>query len=95
MSQSNEILITIESENMPKKTKSGRRKDAWFVPVRGSYLPIAWQGWLTYLPFVAYLVYSLFFAFDYTGNSLKAVLWIVPNWVAAAVVMTWIAKQKS
>ncbi len=71
------------------------RKGAWFVPLRGSYLPYSWQGWLTYIPFTAYLVYTLIVAFAYTGNNLKAVLWIVPNWVAAAVVMTWIAKQKS
>jgi hypothetical protein len=71
------------------------RKDAWFVPVRGSYLPVSLQGWFTYLPFLAYLGYSWYVAFAYTGNNLKAVLWIFPNWVAAAAVMTWLAKAKS
>ena len=71
------------------------RKGAWFTPLRGSYIPVSWQGWLTYIPFVAYLIYSLIVAFDYTGNNWKAVLWIVPNWTAAAVVMTWLAKVKS
>jgi hypothetical protein len=81
---------------MVKKTQKLKiRKGAWFVAIRGSYLPVSWQGWFTYLPFTAYLVYSLIVAFAYTGNNLKAVLWIVPNWVAAAVVMTWIAKQTS
>ncbi len=65
------------------------------MPVRGSYLPASWQGWLTYVPFTAYLAYSIIVAFAYTGNNLKAALWIVPNWTAAAVIMTWIAKQKS
>lgn len=63
--------------------------------LRGSYIPISWQGWLTYIPYVVYLVYSIVVAFIYTGNTWKAVLWIVPNAVAAVVVMTWIAKQKS
>ena len=81
---------------MSTKTQKPKIKNgAWFVRIRGSYLPASWQGWLTYLPFTAYLVYSLIVAFDYTGNTLKAVLWIVPNWVAAAVVMTWVAKTTS
>lgn len=71
------------------------KNGAWFVAVRGSFLPCSWQGWLTYAPFTLYLLYSLWVAFEYTGNNLKAVLWVVPNWVAATVVMTWIAQQKS
>jgi hypothetical protein len=78
---------------MAKKPKI--RKGAWFVRLRGSYLPVSLPGWLTYIPFTAYLVYSWFVAFAYTGNNLKAVLWIVPNWVAAAVVMTYVAKRTS
>ena len=81
---------------MKKKQKLPKlKKGAWFIPLRGSYLPFSWQGWLTYVPFVAYLVYTVIVAFDYTGNNFKAVLWIVPNFVAAAVIMTWLAKQKS
>ncbi len=71
------------------------KKGAWFVPLRGSYLPMSWQGWLTYIPFTFYLAYSWAVAFAYTGSNVKAVLWIVPNWVAAAIVMTWVAKTKS
>ena len=82
---------------MPKKqTKAPKqRKGTWFIPVRGSYLPVSWQGWLTYIPFIAYLIYSIVVATKYTGNDLKAILWIVPNWIAATIVMTWIAKNKS
>jgi len=78
-----------------KTSKLKVRKGAWFVRVRGSYLPVSWQGWLTYIPYVAYLVYTIVVAFAYTGNTWKAILWIVPNAVAAGVIMTWIAKQKS
>jgi hypothetical protein len=78
-----------------KKSKIKARKGAWFVAVRGSYLPWSWQGWLTYIPYSAYLVYTVIVAVNYTGNWYKAVLWIVPNWVAALVVMTWLAKRTS
>jgi hypothetical protein len=78
-----------------KPTNLKHKKGAWFVPLRGSYIPISWQGWLTYIPFMGYLVYSLVVGHQYTGNDLKTVLWVVPNWVAAAVVMTWLAKSKS
>jgi hypothetical protein len=80
---------------MPKKTKSKVKKGAWFVAVRGSYLPASWQGWLSYIPFVGYLAFSWHVAFWYTGTTPKAVLWIVPNWVAATAVMTWLAKRTS
>jgi hypothetical protein len=80
---------------MPKNKVPKHRKDAWFVAVRGSYLPISWKGWLTYLPFLAYLAFSVTTAIDYTGSYIKAVIWIVPNWVAAAVIMTWVAKITS
>jgi hypothetical protein len=71
------------------------KKGAWFVKFRGSYIPVNTKGWLTYIPYVAYMVYTIIVAFAYTGNNFKAMLWIVPNFVAAAVIMTWIAKRTS
>lgn len=76
---------------MPKKTK----KDKWFVAVRGSYLPNNWLGWLTYLPFTAYLIFAVVFGLRDTDTNQQAVLFILPNWVAAAAVLTWIAKRTS
>ena len=76
---------------MARKTK----KPKWFVAVRGSYLPNSWQGWLTYIPFTAYLVFVLVYGWKFTDSTAKAILFIVPNWVAAAVVMTWLAKRTS
>jgi len=78
-----------------KNTRPKPRKDAWFVPVRGSYLPASWQGWLTYLPFVAYLVFTLVYAVNWISSLAQAILFIVPNFVAAAAVMTWVAKRMS
>ena len=71
------------------------KKDKWFKPVRGSYLPNNWKGWLTYLPFVAYLVFAVFFAWQYSDNNAQALLLIAPNWIAATAVMTWLAKRTS
>jgi hypothetical protein len=76
---------------MARKTKSQR----WFIPVRGSYLPNNWLGWLTYLPFTAYLAFALVFGWRDTNSTNQAILFIVPNWIAAAAVMTWIAKRTS
>lgn len=76
---------------MKKKQQSKK----WFVKVRGSYLPNSWQGWLTYVPFVIFLA-TVFIAVDRNSHSVSDTLYgIFPQWVAAAVVMTWFAKQKS
>jgi hypothetical protein len=81
---------------MTKKAKRPKaKKGAWFVPVRGSYLPASAAGWWTYVPFVAYLLFSLIVALNYTTSRVTALLFIVPNWVAAAAIMTYIAARKS
>lgn len=76
---------------MSKKSKDQK----WFIPVRGSYLPNNWLGWLTYLPFTSYLVFSVVVGWRYSFNKYEAILFIVPNWVAAVVIMTWLAKRTS
>ena len=74
----------------PKKVTPG-----WFVPIRGSYLPRSWQGWLTYLPFAGYLIFAAVYSADMSNNLAQFLLYVVPNWTAATVVMTWIAKRMS
>lgn len=76
---------------MVKNSKS----DKWFKPVRGSYLPNNWKGWLTYLPFLAYLAFAVVFGAQYADNTMQAILLIVPNWIAATVVMAWVAAHAS
>jgi hypothetical protein len=76
---------------MPKKSK----KQKWFIPVRGSYLPNSWQGWLTYIPYTAYLLFALVYGCRDTNSTSQAILFIVPNWVVATSVMTWLAKRTS
>jgi hypothetical protein len=75
---------------MPKRSK----RNKWFIPVRGSYLPNSWQAWALYIPFTAYLVFTLVAGWK-ADTFTHAILFIVPNWIAAAVVMTWIAKRSS
>lgn len=71
------------------------KKNRWFIKVRGSYLPGSWQGWLTYIPFLAFLVISLVATIHSQATLTMAVLLVFPQWVAAAVVMTWLAARKS
>lgn len=73
------------------KAKSG----AWFIRVRGSYLPNSWQGALTYIPYLAYLIGVLIFVLLRHDSLWLAVFTVVPNWIAALVIMTWLAKAKS
>lgn len=74
-----------------KKPKPG----VWFVPIRGSYLPVSAAGWLTYIPYVAYLVFVFIYSSHVTASLITTVLYVVPNWVAASAVLTWIAFHKS
>ncbi len=76
---------------MAKKSK----KDKWFTPVRGSYLPNNWKGWLTYVPFIAFLLFSAWVDWDHNDSHSYAALIIAADWVAAVVIMTWLAKRTS
>lgn len=76
---------------MSKKTKSKE----WFIRVRGSYLPSSWQGWLLYIPFTIFLLTVLIAAIRTQHSVSDALYMIFPQWVAAAVVMTWVASNKS
>lgn len=72
-----------------------KQSNKWFIRVRGSYLPNSWEGWLSYVPFTIFLLTVLIAAMR-TQHSVSDVFYMIfPQWVAAAVVMTWIAKQKS
>jgi len=69
--------------------------DVWFRKVRGSYLPCSWQGWLLYIPYTAYILGIVAYVTAHDYDKLLSVFLVVPNWVAALAVMTWIAKAKS
>ena len=67
----------------------------WFISIRGSYLPANFKGWLMYIPYLSYLIFTLIVGIKYTSSILLAILVIVPNWVVAAIIMTFIAARKS
>ena len=80
---------------MKKQKLPKLRKGAWFIKVRGSYLPYTLKGYLTYIPFVAFLIVVLVHVI-HTEDTLSGALYMIfPEWVAAAVVMTWLASRKS
>ncbi|HSX53138.1 MAG TPA: hypothetical protein VLF90_02085 [Patescibacteria group bacterium] len=80
---------------MTKRKNIKVRKGAWFIKVRGSYLPYSWQGWLSYIPFVGFLVWSIIWAFNTSQPVSQTALLLFPSWIAAAVVMTWLAARTS
>ncbi len=84
---------------MPKKSTKSRAKkvkrDIWFKKVRGSYLPASWQGWLTYVPFILYLVAVLIVAFNTQDTFFGYLMVVFPQFVAATVVMTYVASKTS
>jgi hypothetical protein len=78
-----------------KKTAKKLKTKQWFYAVRGSYLPKSWQGWLLYIPFTAFLVAVSVLAICNEVTVTDRLLAVFPQWVAAAVVMTWVARLKS
>ncbi len=81
---------------MRKHTKPKKfQKDIWFYKVRGSYLPATWQGWLTYLPFTIFLLWSGGVIYGFTNSLALFFILLFTVWVAGAVVMSWIASKKS
>lgn len=70
-----------------------KRKHPWFKAIRGSYIPVSGKGWLTYIPFVGYLVFSFFVVKDHSSSNLLTCFEVLAQWGFAGFVMTWIAKR--
>lgn len=77
-----------------KKTPKPR-KGAWFVKVRGSYLPASWQGWLTYIPYVSFLVASMIYVNQTASTLIEIPVRVLPYWVSAVIIMHWVASRNS
>jgi hypothetical protein len=71
------------------------KKTTWFVKTRGSYLPNSWQAWVLYIPYTAYLAGLAIYVLNGPYSLWNAVFILVPNWVVALIIMTWIAEQTS
>ena len=87
--------MATKKTTLKKKQHPKAQRIIWFKTVRGSYIPVSWEGWLLYLPFTVYLISASIYGFQDTNSTLEAMMFVVPNWVAAAAVMTWIAKRLS
>lgn len=80
---------------MLEAMKRTKRNNKWFVKVRGSYIPNNSYGWLTYIPYLAFVVAVPLYVFSHVDNRWLGLLIIIPNYVAAGVVMTWLAAHES
>jgi len=76
------------------KAKKQSKQQAWFKPLRGSYIPITWMGWLMYVPYIGYL-YLTYILLMSNRPVLDTILFLIPYWIAGVVVMHWFAKLKS
>ena len=77
------------------KKKYAAKKGVWFAKFRGSYIPASWQGWLTYVPYVGFLLASMWYVNQSSNHLYEIPIRIVPYWVSAVVVMLWLARRKS
>jgi hypothetical protein len=82
---------------MTNKTKRSKKpkKGAWFVSLRGSYIPVSSAGWWTYVPYVAYLALVFIYAVKDISSLAVKIVFIAVTWFAATLVMTYIASKKS
>ena len=74
---------------------SKRKSKKWFIAVRGSYLPNSREGWLTYIPYTAYLVLVAYIGWHFIDSRIISILFVLAFWIAATILMTDIAKHKS
>ncbi|GAC1391693.1 MAG: hypothetical protein NVSMB46_05150 [Candidatus Saccharimonadales bacterium] len=78
-----------------KRKNSGAHTKPWFIVTRGSYLPCSLSGWLTYIPYTVYILGVLVYVFVHHEYIYRGLFIVVPNWVAAAAVMNYVASRKS
>jgi hypothetical protein len=71
------------------------KSQAWFKPLRKSYIASTYQGALCYIPFVSYLLLSAIVVIRYMSSKFVAVFVIIPNWLAAYLLMTAFARSRS
>jgi len=75
--------------------KSKSKKLAWFRKVRGSYLPLSWQGLAIYFVYVSYVI-ALPVIWYQDGHRLRELLFsIIPLMVAAALLTQYVASKST
>lgn len=76
-----------------KKRKA--KRGAWYVKVRGSYLPANWQGVLMQLVLLGLGIGLLLQAYDDTRPLAIVIITFVLEIIGLGALFTWIAKNKS
>jgi len=80
---------------MKQKKYPKPKKDAWFIPVRRSYLPSNWKGWASYVPFIGILVGATLWEVHTKESFGASLIHLFPFYIAVGVVMQWFASSKS
>lgn len=84
---------TKKQSNKTKLTQA-KRKGAWFVATRWSYIPISPQGWALYAPYSLLLLLIILVA-AYQDTVAEGIVIAVPGLIAVTAAMQWIAAHKS
>jgi hypothetical protein len=72
------------------------KKGAWFVKVRGSYLPMTPQGWLMHALLVGCAVVAIYMTYYYDDRALVVVLpALILQLVGIGAIFTWVASKKA
>ena len=80
---------------MKRINKSYKLSQPWFAKRHWSYIPICVWGWLTYIPFISFLLFSLNAVSENTDSIAGAMFDAFPYWVCAVIIMHWFASHKS
>lgn len=76
---------------MAKKKKN----KAWFIKIRGSYLPNNIYGALCYVPFVGIIIAFTIWQISLKLSVADSLFHLFVFYVAAGVIMTWFAASKT
>jgi hypothetical protein len=71
------------------------RKGAWFVKVRGSYLPMTGQAWLLHLALLLASVAVIVLSFQDKRSILTASIAMVLELIGVGAIFTYIASKKA
>ncbi len=80
---------------MKRHTAHRAKKGAWFVPLRGSFLPVNTKGWSLYTLYVIYLVATLLYVWFRAVDMLDYVVTLPLLLLAGLVSMTLVAERHS
>lgn len=75
--------------------RKASKKDRWFIPVRGSYLPRSWQAWGLYVIACCYLIAPLAVSIRENEALALQLVYFVAGLVIVGMALTWIAEKKS